>query len=135
MRVRNYTPVDEKVLREIHAAQGLEYEFPDLSNPLYLVKVCGVDENGQVRAAGIARLTAEVFYLIDPKLDSADKRKILELGLLETAHRLEAQGLDEFHCFVPPQLNGMGQLLQREFGFRPDWKCYFRETGNGTRST
>ncbi len=132
MRVRNFAPGDEKVLREIHAAQGLDYEFPDLSNPLYLVKVCGVDENGQVRAAGIARVTAEVFYLIDPKLNSADKRKILELGLLETAHRLERQGLDEFHVFVPPQLNGMGTLLEREFGFRPDWKCYFRETGNGT---
>ena len=39
MLVREYTEGDLDALRAIHAAQGFDYAFPDLGNPLFLTKL------------------------------------------------------------------------------------------------
>ena len=39
MLVREYTPHDLDALRALHAAQGFDYAFPDLSNPLFVTKL------------------------------------------------------------------------------------------------
>jgi len=39
MHVREYTEGDLDALRAIHAAQGFDYAFPDLRNPLFVTKL------------------------------------------------------------------------------------------------
>jgi hypothetical protein len=43
MRIREYAPEDEAALRALHAAQsqtfGMDYEFPDLRDPLFVTKL------------------------------------------------------------------------------------------------
>jgi len=45
MRVRSYRQNDLAELQAIHAAQGFGYEFPELSNPLFLTKLVLVEED------------------------------------------------------------------------------------------
>lgn len=44
MRIRPYTPADFEALRELHAAQGFGYPFPDLDSPLFVTKLVLEDE-------------------------------------------------------------------------------------------
>lgn len=44
MQVRAYQSEDLAALRAIHAAQGFDYAFPDLSNPLFVTKLVLVDD-------------------------------------------------------------------------------------------
>ena len=39
MLIREYQQPDRDALRAIHAAQGFEYAFPDLRNPLFVTKL------------------------------------------------------------------------------------------------
>ena len=65
MQVRAYTDADLEWLRAMHAAQGFGYAFPDLADPLFLVR-CVVEDEGRPRMAALLRLTAEAYLLADP---------------------------------------------------------------------
>ncbi len=39
MLIREYTPADLDALRALHAAQGFDYAFPDLADPLFVTKL------------------------------------------------------------------------------------------------
>ena len=45
MRIRPYTETDLDDLRRIHAAQGFDYAFPDLRNPLFLTKLVLLEDD------------------------------------------------------------------------------------------
>ncbi|MFZ0880902.1 MAG: hypothetical protein WA002_15510, partial [Candidatus Acidiferrales bacterium] len=66
MKVRAYTAADLDALRAMHAAQGFDYPFPDLSDPLFLSKLVVEDGAGRAVAASLARLTCEMYFLADP---------------------------------------------------------------------
>ncbi len=44
MRIREYQESDLAALRAIHAAQGFDYQLPDLRNPLFVTKLVLADE-------------------------------------------------------------------------------------------
>ena len=133
IRLREWTPEDDADLRAIHAAQGLGYEFPQLETPLFVVKLVAVDENGKVRGAVFARLTAEIFCIIDPTMEK--KQAAFREGMAATERLLFLKGLDDVHAFVPPKMNGMGKVLE-SYGFQRDWQCFCKQLGenNGARS-
>ena len=96
MRIREYTPNDFDALRQMHAAQGFGYPFPDLESPLFVAKLVledevddAPDETGdaggrevphrnslseidtsasprRIAMAVLLRLTAETYLLHDP---------------------------------------------------------------------
>src|SRR2546422_3577875 len=93
MLIREYTPADLDALRALHAAQGFDYAFPDLADPLFVSKLvleegpgaqtlaCPESRRGsvpsqtaqakayatapQIRAAALLRLTCEAYLLLD----------------------------------------------------------------------
>ena len=65
MRVRAYTDADLESVRAMHAAQGFRYGFPDLADPLFLVRSV-VEDEGRPRMAAFLRLTAEAYLLQIP---------------------------------------------------------------------
>ena len=74
MNVRAYTDADLDALRAMHAAQGFAYAFPDLADPLFLVRQV-VEDAGRPRMAALLRLTAEAYLLADPaEIDSLLRR-------------------------------------------------------------
>ena len=128
MRIRPYSSEDETALRAIHARQNLGYEWPDLSTPLMLVKLVAVDERGKPRAVLFARLTAELVAVVDPTLPGKKKTESWQLGLQEAENQLRALGLDELQAMVGPNMNGLGKVLVRKYGFREDTsRCFHRQ--------
>lgn len=65
MRIREYTGADFAALRQMHASQGFDYAFPDLRDPLFVSKLVLEDENGRAVMASLARLTCEMYLLVD----------------------------------------------------------------------
>jgi hypothetical protein len=75
MRIREYTPADLDALRRMHASQGFDYAFPDLSDPIFISKLILEDDTGRPVMAALARLTCEMYLLVDRAApsDSADR--------------------------------------------------------------
>ena len=65
MKIREYTGADFAALRRMHASQGFDYAFPDLRDPLFVSKLVLEDENGRAVMASLARLTCEMYLLVD----------------------------------------------------------------------
>lgn len=65
MRIREYTESDLDALRRMHARQGFGYAFPDLRDPLFVSKLVVESDDGRPVMASLARLTCEMYLLVD----------------------------------------------------------------------
>lgn len=127
MQVRAYTDADLESLRAMHAAQGFGYAFPDLADPLFLVRSI-VEEEGRARMAAFLRLTAEAYLLADPREGSPGQRWRWLLALHEAVRQEAAwRGLADVQAFLPPPVaRAFGRRLG-SLGWRRDpWTCYTR---------
>ena len=128
MQVRAYTDADLESLRAMHAAQGFGYAFPDLADPLFLVR-CVVEDEGRPRMAALLRLTAEAYLLADPGEGSPGQRWRWLLALHEAVRQeAAARGLADVQAFLPPRVaRAFGRRLDC-LGWRRDpWTCYTRQ--------
>lgn len=127
MNVRAYTAEDLNALRAMHAAQGFPYAFPDLEDPLFLVRQV-VEDAGRPRMAALLRLTAEAYLLADP-VDGAPAERWQWLTALHDSTRQAAatSGLRDVQAFVPPAIaRAFGRRLA-SLGWRRDpWTGYTR---------
>jgi len=128
MRVREYTDADLDAVRAMHTAQGFNYELPDVSDPLFLVRTI-VEEDDRPRMAALLRLTAETYLLADPR-DGTPRQRWNWLAALHEATRKAAadRGLADVQAFLPPRVaRAFGRRL-RQLGWRHDpWACYTRQ--------
>ena len=130
MRIREYTPADLDALRRMHASQGFDYPFPDLADPIFVSKLIVEDDSGRAVMASLARLTCEMYLLIDrgdevavagaPSFASSAKggswvgesaahrarQRWAQLLALHVAGErdLVARGLDDAHAWLPPRI-------------------------------
>ncbi len=65
MLIREYTPADLDALRRMHASQNFDYAFPNLDDPIFISKLILEDDSGHPVMASLARLTCEMYLLID----------------------------------------------------------------------
>ena len=112
MNIRPYTEADLDALQRMHAAQGFDYRFPALADPIFLSKLVLEDEAGVAVMASLVRLTSEAYLLADPRagtsLERWERLMALERAAAQDAH---ARGLDDVHCWLPPR-------IARRFGRR-----------------
>jgi len=129
--IREYTPADLDALRRMHAQQAFDYAFPDLADPIFVSKLVLEDARGRVAMASLARLTCEIYLLMDRADDRAraaaapDAREENDgegnshtrnraeprerFARLLTLHRaaeqdLVSRGLDDAHAWLPPPI-------------------------------
>jgi hypothetical protein len=127
MIVRDYTAADRPQLEAIHAAQGLDYKFPDIDGPLFLVrKVLEID--GKVVASLVLKICAETMLLLDGEQEPQEK--LTEMQSLQSSVLSEAyaKGLDEIHAAIP-EIGFDKRLIQ--LGWlkdRPGWNLWTRST-------
>ena len=132
MKVREYRDSDEQRLKEIYAKQCIPYEWPDLLNPEFEVKLVVVDENDTPVVAGLARKTAEIYGLFDPQWETPAWRfEALTLLHESMRHELGKRGYRDAHAWVPPELvKSFARKLRHLFGWKADpWPSYCRKTG------
>lgn len=127
MPVREYTDGDLSALVAMHRAQGFDYPFPDLHDPIFVSKLVLTDDAGGPVMAALARLTCEMYLLANPKAGTPRERyaHLLELHQAGTAD-LRARGLDDAHAWLPPRIaNRFGHRLQQLGWLRDDaWTPY-----------
>ena len=154
MYIREYTAADLESLRRLHSAQGMPYQFPDLTNPLFLTKLvierdspgadsrevsapnssCDVSADREIVGAILLRLTSEAYFLLDPCAGTPRDRWQALLMLHEAARTDAARrGLDDAHAWLPPQVaNAFGRRLSRLGWFREPWPSFSRSTSTIT---
>lgn len=135
MRVREYNEADFDALVAMHRAQGFDYALPDLADPIFVSKL--VLEDGDAGGAGngaskivmasLARLTCEMYLLVDPNAGTPRERyaRLLELQRSGAAD-LRARGLDDAHAWLPPPIaKRFGRRLEGLGWIRDDaWTPY-----------
>src|SRR5271156_3991630 len=140
MRIREYTEADLEPLRQMHASQGFAYPFPDLRDPIFVSKLVLEDDAGQVVMASLARLTCEMYFLMDRTAgkDSGAGNPRESYARMLALHRtgeqdLLARGLDDAHAWLPPPIaKRFGRRLAKLGWMRDDaWTPYcFRLRAN-----
>jgi hypothetical protein len=148
--IREYTESDLDALRAMHASQGLDYPFPDLADPIFVSKLVIEDDAGRPVMASLARLTCEMYLLVDRGnqaaagaqhaaplrnrsrgvgAQAARRRYECLLALHAAGERdLLARGLDDAHAWLPPQIaRRFGRRLEALGWVRDDaWTPYCR---------
>jgi hypothetical protein len=127
MQIRQYTSADCEALRRIHARQGFEYEFPNIDDPLFVSKIVLEDDAGLVAMAALARLTCEMYLLMEPEKGTARQRFERLLFLQRAgAEDLRARGLHDAHAWLPPPIGRrFGRRLEAMGWTRDDeWTPY-----------
>jgi hypothetical protein len=111
MRIREYTEADLEPLRRMHARQGFDYAFPDLRDPIFVSKLVLEDDAGRVVMASLARLTCEMYLLIDRDASESSsagnpqERYARLLALHQAGEQdLLGRGLDDAHAWLPPPI-------------------------------
>jgi hypothetical protein len=127
MRIRPYTEADLEALKQIHARQGFDYEFPDLANPIFVSKLVLEDDAGHITMASLARLTSEIYLLADPAAGRPRERYAQLLALHAVAERdAFVRGLEDAHAWLPPRIaRRFGRRLEALGWVRDDaWTPY-----------
>ncbi len=112
----------------MHASQGFDYEFPDLRDPIFLSKLVLEDDAGEPAMAALARLTCEMYLLVDrgergDRAVSPRERYAQLLALHDAGQRdLVARGLDDAHAWLPP-------AIAKRFGRRLTQLGWLRDDG------
>jgi hypothetical protein len=129
MLVREYAPGDLETLKRMHTRQGFDYVFPDISDPIFVSKLVVEDESAGVVMASLARLTCEMYLLIDADAGSPRDRfaRLMELHRVGKID-LAARGLDDAHAWLPPPIaKRFGRRLEALGWVRDDkWTPYCR---------
>jgi hypothetical protein len=125
--VRQYTDADLDALLAMHRAQSFDYPFPDLRDPIFVSKLVFEDDAGKPAMAALARLTCEMYLLLDPNAGTPQERyeRLLELHRAG-ANDLRARGLDDVHAWLPPSIaQRFGRRLSSLGWIRDDaWTPY-----------
>lgn len=135
--VRDYTPDDLDALRKIHGRQGFDYALPNIADPIFVSKLIIENADGRIVMASLARLTCEIYLLVDregggnrsaEKLEARERYDHL-LALHRAGERdLLARGLEDAHAWLPPSIaRRFGRRLESLGWVRDDsWTPYCR---------
>ena len=129
MLVRAYTETDLDGLRRMHSSQGFGYPFPDVADPIFVSKLVVEDDDGSIAMASLARLTCEMYLLVNRENAAGKPRERWTqlLALHNAGERdLLARGLDDAHAWLlPPIAKRFGRRLA-SLGWQRDdaWTPY-----------
>lgn len=126
MIIRPYEAEDLAAVEEIHKAQRLGYDFPELEHPSYFIRLVG-EKDGQIVEAAFAHLTAEIHFMVRTDVATAQERHFWFLEVQEVVCQLSWNpgGLIDLHAFLPPQLErAFAKRLMAHGWKRPLWPCY-----------
>ena len=118
--IRDTGKMDIPALEIIHELSGLDYQFPDLDDPLFIVKKT-IEEDGKVVQGIAAKLEATVYLWVDHSAGTPEQRWEWMKELVE-ATKLAAweKGLDCLSCVVPPEIADSFEKRLKEIGMDRD---------------
>lgn len=127
MLIRQFTDDDLQALKRMHSRQGFEYAFPDVSDPIFVSRLVLEDDDSRIAMASLARLTCEMYLMLDPSLGTPQDRFLRITALHRAGERdLVSRGLDDAHAWLPPEISRrFGKRLEALGWVRDDkWTPY-----------
>lgn len=125
--VRPYRPEDLDAVRKIHAESKIDYRFPDLSSPLFIVKTV-VERAGKPTTLLAGKIDVETYLMTSGT--AQERLEDIEAAQERFLADLWAEGIDTAYCGVPRAVNRhFGKHMERlgwERG-RPGWINWFRD--------
>ncbi len=122
--IRKYRQSDLARIQELHRRQGFEFDFPDLSDPVFAVS--SVVEDGEAQMAAFLKITAESYLFVNPEYADPLARWQTLLRVHEDVKRQATDlGLSEVTCWLPPNLSRAFQRRLRKLGWQEEpeeWK-------------
>lgn len=128
--VRPYRPEDLDAIRQLHADSKLDYRFPLIDSPLFLVKTV-IERRGRPTTMLAGKIDVEAYLMTSGS--AAERLEDIESAQETFLRELWAKGVDTVYCGVPASVNRhFGKHMERlgwERG-RPQWVNWFRNTGD-----
>ena len=128
MLIRAYSESDLDALRRMHASQGFDYPFPDLTDPIFISKLIVQDDAGRAVMASLARVTCEMYLLVDRSAGVPPALRWNQLLALHSAGErdLLGRGLDDAHAWLPPEITTRFGRRLNSLGWQRDdtWTPY-----------
>jgi hypothetical protein len=129
MKIRHYRESDFEILKQIHAKQGFDYDFPDISEAQFIVRAVYADDNDIPIQAILARQTVELYMLSDSSVGTPGERLEIFKELYGAVRaELKRLGVADVHAWLPPQVQkSFGRRLVKMFGFTESkWRCFWK---------
>lgn len=123
--VRDISPDETVLVRELHARMGIDYQFPEISGPLFAIRKMVVDEDGDVQAAAAMKLIGEAYLWVNP--DNGDYAKATDILRLAQICHERAKGLqiEDISAWIPPHVEPVfGNMLSRMGWSRSPWASW-----------
>lgn len=113
MRVRPYDPaVDREKVLALRRAHGERFVFADPDDPLNSIYVLLEGDDGELLAAGVGRVTAEMILLVNHERGTPSERwDWTRMMTEETVREGYNRGLGEMHCWVRPELRSFARRV------------------------
>ena len=128
MKLRTLNNLDQPRLNSFFEMQGFDYELPDIRT---MVAAQGIEAEGQIVQAVLARPTVELYFLADPDWRTPAWR-LEALRKIHEAMRVDLQGkgFTDAHVFLPPEKSdSFGKRLMSDFHWtQPLWTPLTRST-------
>jgi hypothetical protein len=130
MRIRTYTEADFAAVKRMHAPLSDYYSLPDFANPMFVSNL--VVENGAYRTvmSAHARLTSEVYVLVDHE-DGTPNQRWERFKMLHEVMRRELvkSGVEDVHAFLPPEIpEGFCRRLRKLGWTEEPGRTFWRKT-------
>lgn len=126
--VRPYTESDLDTFKRIHADSGLDYQFPALESPLFVVKTV-IERAGKPTTLLAARIEAEAYLITSGT--AAERLEDIEAAQPQFLADLWALGIDNAYCAVPRAVDRHFRKHMERLGWergRDGWTNFFRNT-------
>jgi len=126
--VRKAVPSDLPEMLRMYGEMGLDYDPPNLSSPLFLLKTVAENGRGRPEMAAALRVTAETFLFVNRNDPPAHAARMF-MALHEETRKLAANlGLDDVHAWVPPELEQKFGYQLKRIGWKKQlWPSFSRE--------
>jgi hypothetical protein len=130
--IRDYRIKDLRAVKAIHEKTQIDYKFPNIVSPLFLVKKV-MEYNGEVVAACGLYIQVECYLWMDPGAWADPETKMAAIELLDKQAMDAAwlKGVDQACLWLPPGMERFGERLTQDLGFTKDrggWVSYSKPT-------
>ena len=130
MVVRDYNPVTDKAtIEQLHRDMGMDYKLPDIDSALFVVKKV-YELDGKVVGAEFLKIQAEAYLMLDCRLDTVEKTRVIA----HLSHAVEREaynrGLDTLVAYIPEDISTKFTKRLNLLGWdkaRKGWITWFRE--------
>lgn len=117
--IREFEKSDLQALEEIHNASNFDYQFPDLNDPLFIVRKVS-DESGVHHGIAV-KIEATVYLWVDSRHGTPLDRWLQIQELVEVAKKAAwEKGLDTLTCVVPPEIEKRFAKRLKQIGMLRD---------------